>query len=209
MQPKMKKIDFKKELGHLYKPSSKEVSIVDVAPMNFLMIDGRGDPDKAIAFKNAIEALFMVSHILKIAIKRSGAGIDYGVMPLEGLWWSNEMNDFNRDQRDNWQWTLMIMQPEYVNAELVAAAVREAERQKNPPALPEIRFDSFFEGPAAQIMHNGLFSGEGPTIEKVHGFIKDNGYVFNGRHHEVYLSDVRRAAPERWRTIVRQPIKKE
>lgn len=205
----MKKIDFKKELGHLYKPSSKEVSIVDVPPMNFLMIDGRGDPDKVVAFKNAVEALFMVSYVLKIAVKRSEAGIDYGVMPLEGLWWSDDMNAFDRDRKDKWQWTLMIMQPEYVNAELVAAAVREAERQKTPPALPKLRFDSFFEGPAAQIMHHGLFSEEGPTIEKVHGFIKSNDYVFNGRHHEVYLSDIRRAAPERWRTIVRQPIKKE
>ncbi len=207
----MKKIDFKKQLKHLYKPSSKDAAIVDVPKMNFLMIDGTGDPNKVQEYKDAVETLFAVSYALKFMIKKGKTAIDYGVMPLEGLWWTDDMNNFSMENKDIWKWTAIIMQPEYVTKELVNEAVKSVERKKNPPALSKIRFESFHEGLSGQIMHIGPFSAEGPTIERLHNFIKENGYVFDGlseKHHEIYLSDPRKAAPEKMKTVVRQPIKK-
>lgn len=204
----MRKIDFKKDLKHLYNASAKEVSIIDVPPMNFLMVDGEGDPNKVEGFKDAIEVLFTISYTLKFMIKRSDLAIDYGVLPLEGLWWSDDINDFRRQNKDKWKWTLMIMQPEYVTRESFRQARDIVKKKKDPEALEKVRFDSCFESLAAQIMHRGLFSEEGPTIDKLHDHIKLNGYLFTGKHHEIYLSDIRRAAPEKWRTIVRQPIRK-
>ncbi len=203
----MPKIDFKKELKHLYKPSAKEVVLVDVPPMNFLMIDGRGDPNTAQEYKDAIEALYAASYALKFMIKRGEAAIDYTVMPLEGLWWTDDMSQFSADNKDIWKWTAMIMQPEYVTGDLVDAALQEVERKKNPPALSKIRFETLHEGLAVQIMHIGPWSAEEPAIERLHAFAKENGYELRGKHHEIYLSDPRRTAPERLKTVVRQPVR--
>jgi len=202
----MKKIDYKKVLKHLYKPSPKSVEIVDVPKMNFLMIDGKGDPNTSKEYSDAIEALYGVSYALKFMIKRGELEIDYGVMPLEGLWWVDDMSQFTIDDKTSWKWTAMIMQPEYVTRELFLDAKTQVEKKKNPVALPKIRFESFPEGKAAQTMHLGPFSEEGPTIERVHEFIRENGCILVGRHHEIYLSDIRKAAPEKWKTIIRQPI---
>ncbi len=203
----MPKIDFKKELKHLYKPSAKEVVLVDTPPMNFLMIDGRGDPNTAQEYRDAIEALYAVSYALKFMIKRGEAGIDYAVMPLEGLWWTDDMSQFSTDNKDIWEWTAMIMQPEYVTGDLVDAALQEVERKKNPPALSKIRFETLHEGLAVQIMHIGPWSAEEPSIERLHAFAKENGYELRGKHHEIYLSDPRRTAPERMKTVIRQPVR--
>ncbi len=203
----MAKIDFKKELKHLYKPSAKKVEIVDVPQMNFLMIDGEGDPNTSQEFQNAIEALYSLSYTLKFMIKKGNLKVDFGVMPLEGLWWTDDMSQFSIENKDNWKWTLMIMQPEYVTAELFNEAVEQVKKKKNPPALSKVRFKVFSEGKAAQIMHIGPFSEEGPTIKKVHNFIRENGCKLSGKHHEIYLSDIRKAAPEKWKTIIRQPMK--
>lgn len=202
------KKDFKKELKHLYKPAQKEVGVVDVPPMNYLMVDGQGDPDKVPEFQDAIAALFGLSYALKFMIKNGPDEIDYGVMPLEGLWSSNDMDSFNRGEKDKWLWTLMIMQPDYVTSDMFASAREQLQEKKGPelPSLGKVRFDSLFEGLSAQIMHLGHYSDEGPTIELLHQHIKANGYRFNGKHHEIYLSDIRRAAPERWRTVLRQPV---
>lgn len=204
----MVKIDYKKELKHLYNSSSKQVTIVDVPKMNFLMIDGEGDPNNSQAFHEAIEALFTTSYTLKFMIKKDEGGIDYGVMPLEGLWWADDMSKFN-ENKDNWKWTLMIMQPEHVKSFLVDEAIFQAKKKKGLPALPKIRFEAFSEGKSAQMMHIGPFSEEGPTIEKIHAFIEEKGFRLSGKHHEIYLSDVRKAAPEKWKTILRQPIDKK
>jgi len=200
------KIDYKKELKHLYKASAKKVEIIDVSQMNFLMIDGEGDPNTSQAFQDAVEALFSISYTLKFMIKKGELGIDYGVMPLEGLWWSDDMSQFDTGNKGDWKWTLMIMQPNYVTTELFTEALQQVKRKKNLIALPKARFEAFSEGRAAQIMHIGPFSEEGPTIKKVHNFIKENGFKLSGKHHEIYLSDIRRAAPEKWKTIVRQPF---
>jgi hypothetical protein len=202
----MKKIDYKKELKHLYKPSPKSIELVDVPEMNFLMIDGQGDPNTSQGYSDAIEALYAVSYVMKFMIKKGNLQIDYGVMPLEGLWWVDDMSQFSIADKSNWKWTAMIMQPEHVTEHLFAAACQQVEKKKNPVALSKVRFESFSEGQAAQTMHLGPFSEEGPTIERIYKFIHDKGYSQTGKHHEIYLSDIRKAAPEKWKTIIRQPI---
>jgi hypothetical protein len=205
----MAKIDYKKELKHLYQPTASTVEVVDVQQMNFLMIDGEGDPNTSQAFQNAVEALYSLAYTLKFMVKKGARGIDYGVMPLEGLWWVDDMAQFNIENKDDWKWTVMIMQPEQVTRQLFEGAVEEVRKKKNPVALSKIRFESFSEGKAAQIMHIGPFSEEGPTIEKVHTFIKENGYNLSGKHHEIYVSDMRKTAPEKLKTIIRQPMEKQ
>lgn len=202
----MTKIDLKKELKHLYNPSAKKVAIVDVPKMNFLMINGAGDPNTAKEYKDAVEALFAVSYALKFMTKKR-KGIDYGVMPLEGLWWTDDMARFSIEDKDIWKWTSMIMQPEYVTEDLVSKALEQVEKKKNPPALSKIRFEGFHEGMSAQIMYIGSYSAEGPSIKKLHNFIKETGHELRGKHHEIYLSDPRRSAPERMKTVIRQPMK--
>lgn len=202
----MAKIDYLKQLKHLYAPSAKKVEIVAVPEMNFLMVDGAGDPNTAQAFKDAVEALFSLAYTLKFMVKKGATGIDYGVLPLQALWWSDDLSAFTTGNKAAWQWTTMIMQPEFITPQLVAEAVREVQRKKNLPALPLVRFEAFREGKAAQIMHIGPFSEEGPTIEKLHSFIENSGSRMIGKHHEIYLSDIRRAAPGKWKTIVRQPM---
>lgn len=201
----MKKIDFKKELKHLYKPSVKSAERVTIPGMNFLMIDGQGDPNTSQEFQDAVEALYSVSYALKFMVKKGDMATDYGVMPLEGLWWSDDMSTFSVDCKEAWKWTLMIMQPEFISHALVESAIKQVRAKKNPVSLSQLRFALFEEGEAAQIMHVGPFSEEGPTIEKVHAFIEESGKVRRGKHHEIYLSDIRRADPAKWKTVIRQP----
>ena len=202
----MSKIDYKKELKHLYRPSAKKVEAVDVPRMNFLMIDGEGDPSTSQEFKDAIGVLYPLSYTLKFMIKKGGIGVDYGVLPLEGLWWADDMSSFVDDRREHWQWTLMIMQPELVTEQMVQEANAQVLKKKNPVSLPLVRFESFEEGKVAQILHVGPFSEEGPSVEKVHAFIEESGSQRRGKHHEIYLSDIRRAAADNWKTIIRQPM---
>ena len=201
----MGKIDYKKELKHLYKPTAKSANIVDVPKMNFLMIDGKGDPNTSKSFSEAIETLYPVSYTLKFMIKRGQIGIDYGVLPLEALWWADDMAVFSAGNKDQWKWTVMIMQPDFITKDMVHEATETVQKKKNPVALPLMRFQSFAEGKSAQIMHIGPFSEEGPTIDKLHTFIGNQNCHRRDKHHEIYLSDIRRAAPENWKTIIRQP----
>lgn len=200
----MEKLDLKKSLKFLYQPSAKEVVQVDVPPMKFLMIDGQGDPNTSPEYAQAIEALFSVSYTLKFMVKKGALTIDYGVMPLEGLWWADDMSVFTSNDKARWQWTMMIMQPDFVPDELILEAIQVA-RKKDLPALEQVRLERFTEGRCAQILHIGPFSEEGQTIARVHQFI-DERSVRRGKHHEIYLSDIRRAAPEKWRTVIRHPM---
>lgn len=202
----MKKIDFKKELKHLYSASQKEAVFVDVPEMKYLMVGGEGDPNESQEFRDAIEALYSVSYTLKFMVKKGKPAVDYVVPPLQGLWWADDMAAFTAGEKDTWKWTLMIMQPEFVTEDLFKKAVREVEKKKNPPALSKLRLESYHEGLSAQVMHVGPYSEEGPTIERLHGFIREKGHDLRGKHHEVYLSDPRRSAPEKLKTIIRQPI---
>ena len=200
----MKKIDLKKELKSLYLPSAKAVALVEVPAMNYLMIDGEGDPNTSKAYAAAIETLFAVAYTVKFAVKRTQE-IDYGVMPLESLWWADDMAAFSTGDTSKWKWTALIMQPSFVTSAIVVAAIADVKKKKNPPAIGKARFESLSEGTCAQTLHVGPFSEEGPTIERVHEFIRARGKLV-GKHHEIYLSDIRKAAPEKWKTVVRQPM---
>ncbi len=203
-----KKIDLRKELKHLYRPGAKEVVEVEVPEMRFLRIDGQGDPNTSEAFAEAVEALYTVSYALKFAVKKE-EGLDYGVMPLEGLWWTEKAEtDLEEIQADRsvWKWTLLIMQPEWVTGERFESALASVVRKKGLTALSRIRFEPFHEGRVAQVVHVGPFAEEGPTIERVHRFIQECGGQMRGKHHEIYLNDFRRTAPERLKTVIRQPF---
>jgi hypothetical protein len=202
----MDKRDLKKELGKLYNPSAKEAVRVDVPEMNFLMVDGEGDPNRSGEYAEAVEALFAASYALKFAVRKGSLAVDYGVLPLEGLWWADDMSVFSSGDKSSWKWTMMIMQPDLVTSELVEATLAGLAKKKDAVALGRLRFESFAEGLSAQIMHLGPFSEEGPTIAGLHRFIDESGHRRSGKHHEIYLSDIRKAAPQKWRTIIRQPM---
>jgi hypothetical protein len=199
------KVDLKKELKSFYNPSAKEVSVVDVPAMIFLVVDGEGAPT-TLQYSQAVEALFSVSYTLKFMVKKS-KGVDYGVMPLEGLWWVEDMTKFSADRKDEWKWTAMIMQPGVVTTEDVKSALDQVKKKKNPRALPKVRFENFTEGPSAQIMYIGPFSAEGPTIAKIHSYIQNSGHSLSGKHHEIYLNNPETTVPEKLKTILRQPMK--
>lgn len=201
------KVDPKQRLGPLYRPSAKDVVMVDVPDMLFLMVDGTGDPNSSGDYRQAIEALYGVAYTLKFLLKKE-QGLDYTVMPLEGLWWTPDMREFRTDDKSKWLWTMMIMQPDEMTPALFERAREEVRRKKASPALEKMRLQRVHEGLAAQVMHVGLYAAEGPTIARVHAFLRERGYTFDGReqkHHEIYLSDPRRVAPEKMRTVVRQP----
>lgn len=204
----MKKIDFKKEFKHLYNPSSKEVNLADVPAMNFLMIDGRGDPNNSKEFQDAVQALYGVTFTVKFALKKAKLGPEYTVPPLEGLWWMADSRPFDMQDKKSMQWTLMIMQPSHITKTHVADTIKKLSEKKLNEALSKIRLELFHEGLSAQIMHIGPYSAEGPTIEKLHNFVRNKGYDLRGRHHEIYLSDPRKSAPEKMKTILRHPIQK-
>lgn len=194
-------------LKQLYKASAKEVTFIDVPALKFLMIDGQGDPNTSQEYKDAVEALYAVSYALKFALKRQG--LDYKVGPLEGLWWADDMKEFSTESKGDWYWTMMIAQPNEATSENVNDLIRQVRQKKNPPALDKLRFVTLEEGTAAQIMHFGPYGAEGPTIQKLHGWIHHHGYRFDGReqkHHEIYFGDPRKTAPENLKTILRQPF---
>jgi hypothetical protein len=208
----MTKVDFKKELKHLYQASAKATATVDVPPLRYLMIDCQGNPNTTAAHAQAIEALFAVSYACKFAVKKGPLAIDYAVMPLEGLWWADDMSVFATDMRDAhmdaWQWTMMVMQPDCVSDDLVLACLQDTkQKKKDLPALDMLRLERFTEGLCAQLLHIGPFSDEGPNIARLHADIEQHGSL-RGKHHEIYLSDIRRAAPAKWKTILRQPMQR-
>ncbi len=200
------KLDLKKELKSFYNPSAKEAATVDVPPFNFLMIDGAGDPNTAPEYVQAVEALYGVAYNLKFALKKGEMEIDYPVMPLEGLWWADDPSAFTLERKGDWYWTMMILQPECVTQALVAEAVERVAAKKSVPAASKLRLESFHEGLAAQILHIGPWAAEGPTIARLHQYIVENGCCSAGKHHEIYLGDPRRTAPDKLKTIVRQPM---
>jgi len=201
----MDKIDLKKELKNLYNPSAKEVTVVDVPTMSFLLVNGEGAPTSP-QYSEAIEALFSIAYTLKFIVKKV-RGIDYAVMPLESLWWADDMTKFSADRKDQWKWTAMIMQPKYVAADDFELAVEQVKKKKNLAALPKVKFESFKEGLVAQIMYIGPFSAEGPTIAKIHAYIQKSGHELSGKHHEIYLNNPATTTSEKLKTILRQPMK--
>ena len=203
----MSKTDFKKEWKHLYRPSTKEFEVVDVPPMNFLMIDGHGDPNTAQEYKDAVEALYAVAYTLKFMSKKE-KGMDYVVPPMEGLWWVENAEEFTTEDKSAWDWTMMIMQPEWITKEMLEEALKQVEKKKSPPALPRLRLEAYHEGFAVQILHIGPYEAEAPTIARMHAFIAEQGYEPAGKHHEIYLGDPRKVAPEKLKTVLRQPVRR-
>jgi hypothetical protein len=203
----MTKIDFRKQHRDLYQPPAKEFTVVDVPPMQFLMVDGHGDPNTASEYQDALEALYAVAYKVKFASKKE-IEQDYVVPPLEGLWWAEDMETFTtRRDKSAWDWTMMIMQPEWISRETVSTAIEQAAKAKDLPALPILRLEAYHEGLSAQIMHIGSYDDEGPVLHRMHQqFIPENGYHPTGKHHEIYLSDARKVAPEKLRTVLRQPV---
>lgn len=201
------KIDFKKTLDS-YRARQGEFRIVEVPEMSYLMIDGHGDPNTTPAFGEAIEALYPVAYKLKFSSKRD-LGRDYVVPPLEGLWWADDMDSFTvaRD-KSRWEWTLMLMVPEWIDSAMFGAAVDEVRAKTEPARLDEIRLEPLTEGLCVQTLHVGSFDDEAPVLARMHDeFIPQQGLRMTGKHHEIYLSDPRRAAPAKLKTVLRHPVK--
>ena len=205
----MSKIDLRKELKPLYSASASKAALINVPKLKFLMVDGAGHPEANPAFQHAMEALFGVAYTLKFASKLGPSKKDWTVMPPEGLLWMKGNRKFTPEHKDDWRWTLMILQPDFVTARMVREAKAQVKEKKDSPAVDELRLASFREGPAVQIMHIGPYSEVGPAIDKLGQFAAGQGYALTGKHHEIYCSDPRRAAPEKLKTIVRQPVKKK
>jgi len=200
------RLDLKKTLKELYQPSAKEPAFVEVPELTYFMIDGVGDPNDNPSFEAAVQPLYALSFTLKFAQKKAG-GEDYTVMPLEGLWWCEDMACFEVNDKSQWLWTLMIAQPVPPSAAEFAALQAQTEQKKELPEVAKVRMEQFTEGRCAQIMHLGPYAEEGPTIAGLHAFIADSGYELSGKHHEIYLGDPRRVAPEKLKTVLRQPVR--
>ena len=202
----MSKVDFKKDLKEFYSPPKKFV-IVEVPEMQFLMVDGHGDPNVAQEYQDALEALYALAYKIKF-ISKVQLGKDYVVPPLEGLWWAEDMETFTTTRdKSQWDWTMMIMTPGWIDVEMFTSTLEAVQKGKNPSALEKVRMESYHEGLSVQIMHIGSYDEEGPTLMKLHQeFLPRNGYKENGKHHEIYLGDPRRVAPEKLKTVLRQPV---
>lgn len=199
----METIDHKKQLKRLYSARKGQPTVVNVPELQFLMFDGRGNPEETPLMQEGFQALFSIAYPIRFAIK-DREQIAYTVMPPEGLFWSPQ-GDLELGEMEAWQWTLMIMQPNFVTDEDVESAQKDA-LGKGMGSAALVRLDTYDEGLSAQVMHVGPYSAEAPTIKLLHDFIAAEGYEMRGTHHEIYLGDPRRAKPENLRTIIRQPI---
>ncbi|RIQ19576.1 GyrI-like domain-containing protein [Jiangella rhizosphaerae] len=200
------KTDFTKTLDS-YRAKRDEFRIVEVPELRYLMIDGHGDPNTSAAYTEALQALYPVAYKLKFASKRE-LGRDYVVPPLEGLWWADDMAAFTsaRD-KSRWDWTMMLMTPPWIDQQLVEAAMAQAAARNRPARLGDVRLESLAEGRCVQTLHIGPFDDEAGVLARMHhDYIPGQGLRMVGKHHEIYLSDPRRTAPERLRTILRQPV---
>jgi len=200
------KLDLRKEYKSLYTAPTAGPVLIQVPTMQYLMVDGQGDPNTSSAYRGAVEALYGLAYTLKFAAKRGPAAVDFPVMALEGLWWADDMADFLRGSRENWRWTAMIMQPPLITEAMLSEARTQLAKKGDVPGLGLARLAAYDEGLSAQIMHVGPYAAEAPTIEHLHRFIAEQGYRPAGKHHEIYLGDPRRSAPERLRTLIRQPV---
>lgn len=201
----MASIDLKKVYKDQYAARAGKPSLVAVPARPFLMIDGQGNPGTSAEYSAAVEALYPLAYGIRAVIKKN-TGDGYTVLPLEGLWWADDMGAFTGDRKDEWKWTMMIGLPELADAEMAAEVLPAVTAKKILVAGDRVRFEVFEEGRAAQVMHIGPYSAEAPTIELLHDFIAAEGLSFRGLHHEIYLGDPRKADPAKLKTIIRQPV---
>lgn len=203
----MNKIDLKKELGEFYSGKPGEPVTVVTPPMQYLIIYGEGGPTSQ-DYADAIQTVYPIAYSLKFMCKKE-LGKDFTVMPLEGLWWAEDMSAFAAGDREEWKWTAMIMQPDFITEEMFEVACKQVKEKKASKALDKVKFEVYEEGRAAQVMHIGPYADEGPTIIELHKYLESEGGKLdatNKNHHEIYLSDPRRTAPEKLKTIIRQPF---
>lgn len=202
----IEKFDVKRARRELYAPSATAFAEVDVPPMRYLAIDGRGDPNRAPEYVAAVEALFATAYAVKFLSKRE-LGRDLVVAPLEGLWRADDPRSFVTRDKTAWSWTMLIAQPDWIEEGHVEAAIGRVAAKTDPSALERLRLFELHEGRSVQILHVGSYDDEGPTLARLHDeFLPEHGLTFNGDHHEIYLSDARRTAPEKLRTVLRQPV---
>lgn len=206
----MEKLDLKKQYKPLYTASAKRVDVVDVPELRFLRVDGEIPPDEkpgdSAAFIETVSALYSAAYTLKFMIKkREENPIDYPVMPLEGLW-SSTSGGYDPSRSDTWYYTVMIMQPDVVTADLFAEAVARAQKKKPNPALARLRLEPFHEGLVVQTLHIGPYATEPETVARMHTVAEAEGLTGHGLHHEIYLNDPFKTAPERLKTILRHPV---
>lgn len=209
-----KAFDYKKEYRDLYAPGGKP-ALIDVPAMNFVMVDGVGDPN-SVVFQNAVELLYGICFTIKMSKMKGNQPegyFDYVVPPLEGLWWISG-GGFSFEQRDNWLWTVMLRQPDFVTPEVFAWACQELHRKKPKLRVEAARFEPFTEGLCVQVMHLGPYSTEPETMQKVEGFMAANNLIdkvghLGGKHHEIYLSDPRKCKPDTMKTVLRHPVKRQ
>lgn len=209
----MKKVDFKKELKHLYIPSKKQPSIITIPEMNFIMIDGAGDPNTSGDFQSAVEALYSISYGIKMLPKKGitpEGYFEFVVPPLEGRWDTIDGKEFDYSDKSKLKWTLMIMQPEFVTEELFNQIREDVKLKKDNKDVDKVRFEKFDEGLCGQILHIGPFDDEPATFQILEEYIDKQGYKpIKSGHHEIYLSDPRRSKPENLKTTLRYPIIKK
>jgi Uncharacterized conserved protein len=201
----MTKWDVKREWKELYAPRPGRFELVEVPELPFLMIDGEGDPNTSQSYEDAVSTLYAVSYALKFASKQLGRDLVVG--PLEGLWSADDPSAFVTRAKGEWTWTMMIVQPEWITDAMVEEALQRASEKRDLPAADRLRFERYAEGLSVQILHVGSYDDEGPVLERLHReFMPANGLAFNGRHHEIYLSDPRKTEPAKLRTVLRQPV---
>jgi len=199
-------VDFKKEMKAFYQPSTSP-ALIDVPEMSFIMLTGAGHPDSDL-FQETIQTLYSVAFTIKFSLKKQKSGNEYVVPPLEGLWWTAGESVFDINNKDNWAWTMMIMQPDFITKDVFQAGIEEIRKKKNPSLLDKVTFEKYHEGLSVQLMHIGPYSEEPANIKKMHDFAAEFGFTLHGKHHEIYVGDPRRTAPDRLKTVLRQPIKK-
>ena len=200
------KVDLKKELKAFYNPPKKP-TILDVPAFNYLKIDGVGNPNHSEEFAEKTQLLYSLSYAIRFDIKKN-MNIAFTVMPLEGLWWSEDMATFITREKEQWAWTLMILQPDFVTEEIVEFGKQEVIRKKKLEQVNDIRFETYHPGTCVTMLHIGSYDDEAPNIQWMHSFAHEQGYELHGLHQEIYLSDPRKTAPEKMKTVLRQPIKK-
>ncbi len=199
-----KKLDLKKQDLEEFYTAKKEPKIIEVPSQKYITILGKGDPNGK-DFSDAVSTLYHVAYKVKFFSKKNGK--DFTVMPLEGQWWAEDMGNFRNLSRDEWLWKAMILQPGFITESDFETAVEVVKKKKDLPSIDKIQFEEMEDGLSAQIMHVGPYSEEEPTIDKLHEFIRNQGKELSGLHREIYISDMRRVAPEKLKTIIRQPMR--
>lgn len=199
--------DPKDLIKQYYSPSVKQPQIITIPPLNFLIIDGHGDPNNDPSYPLAISALYTLSYTLKFDLKKAGTP-EFKVFPLQGLWWAENMDAFVTGEKSAWDWTMMIAQPDWVTPDHIVQARVKAAAKVDKATLEKVHFEPYNEGLVVQMMHIGPYSAEGPNIARIHAYAKEQGYELSGKHHEIYMGNPQRSAPEKLKTIIRQPIRK-